>query len=447
MQALLTFDKAPPFFVPARFFLSAPWFGVLAGLLVLFEGDAVFVSRWTPAALALTHLLAVGVLLQVMIGALFQILPVAAGANIGRPLFWARLLHPLLNAGALGMAFGFWRSQTVVLTLGGGLVVLTVLVFLLLAGRAMWRVPPTGPTIPAIKFALAGLLLTVSFGAWLLSVYALGVNGNAASLTAQHAAWGLIGWAAMLLVGISYVVVPMFQLTPGYAVALSRRLAPLIAALLVVWTAAQAADEGAASLGGILGATAGSLLAAALAAYALITLGLQLKSKRPRVDASFGFWQLAMAMGALALAAWSVALWSPAAAGSPALVFAIGIAGLFGGLISVMSGMLYKILPFLAWMHMQNIGAALGVRKLPHMGSYLSETVAWRHFWLHALALALLLGAAVFGAALPGLSRFAGLAMAVAFATLGWNVFTAARAFRRARVKLGAASANAKLAA
>jgi hypothetical protein len=443
MQALLTFDKAPPFSVPARFFLSAPWFGVLAGLLVLFEGSAIFVSRWTPAALALTHLLSVGVLLQVMIGALFQILPVAAGANIPRPLFWARLLHPLLNAGALSMAAGFWRSHTALLTLGGGLVLLAVLIFLFLAGRALWRVPPTSPTIPAIKFALAGLLLTVSFGAWLLSVYALGMQGHAASLTAQHAAWGLIGWAAMLLVGVAYVVVPMFQLTPGYAAAFSRRLAPLIAALLVGWTLAQAADDGAAPLGGVVAAAVGSLLAAALSAFALITVGLQLKSKRPRPDASFRFWQLAMAMGALALAAWSVALWSPAAVGLPALVFTIGIAALFGALISVMSGMLYKILPFLAWMHMQNIGAALGVRKLPHMGSYLSEALAWRHFWLHALALALLLAAAVFGAALPGLTRFAGLATAVAFSCLGLNVLTAARAFRIARVGLSAAKASA----
>lgn len=447
MQALLSFDKAPPFSVPARFFLSAPWFGVLAGLLVLFEGDAIFISRWTPAALALTHLLAVGVLLQMMIGALFQILPVAAGANIARPLFWARLLHPLLNAGVLSLAAGFWRSQTVLLTLGGGLVLLAVLIFLLLAGRALWRVPSTSPTIPAIKFALAGLLLTVSFGAWLLSVYALGMSGHAASLTAQHAAWGLIGWAAMLLVGVAYVVVPMFQLTPGYSAAFSRRLAPLLAALLVGWTAAQAADNGVASLGGLPGAAVGSLLAAALSAFALTTLGLQLKSKRPRVDASFRFWQLGMAMGALALAAWSVALWSPAAAGLPALIFTIGIAGLFGALISVISGMLYKILPFLAWMHMQNIGAALGVRKLPHMGSYLSESHAWRHFRLHALALALLLAAAAIGGALPGLSRFAGLAVVVAFASLGLNVLTATRAFRAARAGLGAPNGSAKLAA
>ena len=34
MKALLSFDKAPPFAAPLRFFLTAPLFGVLAGVLL-----------------------------------------------------------------------------------------------------------------------------------------------------------------------------------------------------------------------------------------------------------------------------------------------------------------------------------------------------------------------------------------------------------------------------
>lgn len=63
MATLLSFDNAPPLSVPARFFVAAPGYGVLAGLLVLLQGQDLLLSRWSPAMLALTHLLTVGVLL------------------------------------------------------------------------------------------------------------------------------------------------------------------------------------------------------------------------------------------------------------------------------------------------------------------------------------------------------------------------------------------------
>ena len=73
MQLLPSYDQSPPIGAPFRFFLSAPLFGILAGMLILWSGDEVFVSRWTSAALAVTHLITVGFMLQVMLGALLQI--------------------------------------------------------------------------------------------------------------------------------------------------------------------------------------------------------------------------------------------------------------------------------------------------------------------------------------------------------------------------------------
>ena len=87
MQALLSFDQSPPLDAPIRFFLTAPAFGILAGLLVLWSGwsgSASFASRWTPHVLALTHLITAGFMLQVMLGAMIQIFPVVAGANMDR---------------------------------------------------------------------------------------------------------------------------------------------------------------------------------------------------------------------------------------------------------------------------------------------------------------------------------------------------------------------------
>lgn len=106
MQAMLAFENAPPLTAPLRFFLTAPLFGLLAGLLIAVEGADIFASRWMPGALAATHLMTVGFMLQVMLGALIQILPVVAGANIKQPVWIARLVHAGLTAGALLLAAG-----------------------------------------------------------------------------------------------------------------------------------------------------------------------------------------------------------------------------------------------------------------------------------------------------------------------------------------------------
>ena len=52
MPAALSFDQAPPISVPFRFFLTAPLFGIAAGLALLFGDGNALASRWEPLALA-----------------------------------------------------------------------------------------------------------------------------------------------------------------------------------------------------------------------------------------------------------------------------------------------------------------------------------------------------------------------------------------------------------
>jgi uncharacterized membrane protein len=69
-----------------------------------------------------------------------------------------------------------------------------------------------------------------------------------------------------------------------------------------------------------------------------------------------------------------------------------GVLALFGGGLSVMIGMLYKIVPFLVWLHLQNLG---GGRVLaPNMNKVIAARQIDRQMYAHFLALALLLAAA-----------------------------------------------------
>ena len=72
----LSLDQAPAEDIPLRFFISAPIFGILAGLMVLLKGNLLFSNTWMPETVALTHLLILGWMGSVIFGALYQMIPV-----------------------------------------------------------------------------------------------------------------------------------------------------------------------------------------------------------------------------------------------------------------------------------------------------------------------------------------------------------------------------------
>lgn len=422
MQAILSFEQAPPMSAPLRFFLTAPLFGVLAGLILLFGGEAALVSRWSPITLALVHALTVGFLLQTMVGALIQILPVVVGANIRRPLLVARIVHTALTLGGGALVAAFLGAGAMWYLAAAMLLALGIGAFLLAAGGALLRIPHTSPTIPAIKLALGGLLLTVVLGLFLIAGLIGGWSLPLGPLTDAHAAWGLAGFGAALIAGVAYVVVPMFQLTPGYRARFTRWFVPLLVTAVLAWSAVRLADglSGALAAAGLVG----SLLLILLAAFAVVTLRLQQQSKRSRPDTTFRFWQLGMVttiLVALVGIAGLVGAWPGEAALLPG---ALVLAGVFMPLIN---GMLYKIVPFLAWLHLQNLAVSRGGARVPHMGEFLGETAMRRQWWMHALALAALVLAVLWPA---WFARPAGALLAVSCGLLAYNLWAAVRFYR-----------------
>lgn len=386
MQAMLSFDQAPPLAAPLRFFLSAPLFAAAAGLLLLLLGPELLASRWTAGALAFTHLLTAGFMLQTMVGALLQILPVATGAGVARPLGVARAVHGLLTLGLLFLvgAFLTYRSelfQGALLCLGGG-----VLIFLVAVGRALAQIP-MGSTIQwALKLAVAGLGVTVLLGLSMLVNLAWGLSWPLLEITGIHLAWGLVGWGVLLLSGVAYVVVPMFLLTPAFPGWLTRLLAPLLFLLLALWSGAEAAGWGGAPL-------LAALVAAGCGTFALATLWLLVRSKRARLDATQRYWRLGLACAVGGAALWAVGQLWPDLGLWPGLPLLLGMLLLVGGFMSVITGMLYKIVPFLIWLHLQNAGQ--GRVLAPNMKRILAESAMARQMAAHAASLCLLLAAVV----------------------------------------------------
>ncbi len=425
MQALLSFDKTPPFAAPLRFFITAPLFSLAAGLLLLWVGPDLLASRWTPGLLAATHLVTVGFMLMVMLGALIQILPVVAGANLDHPLAVARWLHAGLSAGALLLAAGFLLGHGALLGAAALILGLAVAAFLVASGRAFAGVPSTSPTIRGVKLALVGLAGAVGLGAWLAVAIAGGGAVALPSLADLHAGWALGAWAGTLLAALACVVVPMFQLTPGYPARPSWWFPGIMLGLMVAW-----------GLAVCLGSPEGIRLVRILSAvagigFALLTLSLQRQRRRARSDVTYRYWQLGLASAILALAmVLTATAWPPLADLAGWSIFA-GILLLVGGFMSFIVGMLYKIVPFLAWMHLRNRGSAGS--PVPNMNKLLPEAGAQRQMQAHAVALVLLLAAVI---APAWLARPAGVALAVASGWLMINLLGAVRRYRQHREKL-----------
>ncbi|KXB30890.1 hypothetical protein AT959_09235 [Dechloromonas denitrificans] len=437
MQALLSFENTPPFAAPLRFFVTAPLFAVLAGLLLLLEGPALFASRWMPATLAATHLMTVGFMLQVMLGALIQILPVVAGANLKRPLLIATILHLGLSIGALLLAGGFYLGQPLLLSAAALLLAVTVLVFLVATTLALIGVPSTSPTIRGLKLALFGLFGVVALGAVMAFALAHGWALPLPVLTDLHAGWGLGGWAGVLLAAIAYVVVPMFQLTPGYPAKPSWWFPLAMLSLLLLWSAAVFFD-----LNALIRLCQG-LAAIVGIAFAGLTLRLQQQRRRARADATYHYWQLGLTASIFALLMLlTAALW-PAASDLTGWTLLFGILLVGGGFLPFIVGMLYKIVPFLAWTHLQNQGQAKV--PAPSMNKILADTAMQRQLIAYVAALVLLLAAVFFP---DWLARPAGLGFALASGWLWLNLFGAIRRYRQfgrdIRGKLAAKLAGSK---
>jgi len=101
----LSLDQAPPEDIPFRFFLTAPVFGLLAGSLILYRGVLVFSSSWHFETIALTHLITLGWVMMIMMGAFYQLVPVLAGGQVPW-IALSRAVHFFMIIGILALAGG-----------------------------------------------------------------------------------------------------------------------------------------------------------------------------------------------------------------------------------------------------------------------------------------------------------------------------------------------------
>lgn len=347
---ILSYELSPS---PSTIFgclLPAPWMGVAAGCLFAFSSPDWALDRFSPLVLALTHVLALGMLAPIMIGALFQLMPVVAGQAVPGAKVISAFVAVACAATACCLAWGFMRAQAVAFlwALAFALPLFSAVVIALL--RAAWgigRLRPQDATLMGLRWIALGLAGVVALGsllAWILSGKA-GWEVDVLWVLDRHVVWGGVAWLATLVLAVASTVVPMFWQTPKPQ-RLWHRCFPLL-----LWYFVLAASVCPSSLESV----AWTGLALTLALAACLGLWTVLRAKR-HFDPAWPLWVACTASWFLSAASFLCLhligsklplFWQMV------LPWWIGVFALVGGAVLPVNAMLGKIIPFLVFLHLR----------------------------------------------------------------------------------------------
>ena len=406
----LSFSALPPIDLPFRFFLTAPLFIILCALLILFSGESLWLSRWQPSMLALTHGFTLGFVTMVMMGALLQLLPVIGGIGIANPRRVVLMCHPALVIGTLCLMVNFIWPNTLLTMLTLLLLLLGLGIYIIAIASVLLKRLSQGDSIIGIRFSLVALLLVVFFGALILSfslpysinLSSFGSTFSGKNITNSHAILGLVGWGSLMVMSVSFQVIPMFHVAPNFPKNISHYLPKGIFILLLLFL--------------FLPVNMLPIIVIFHGIFALSLLFIISKRKRKISDNSIRYWQLA----ACSLLVLNLFYFLPEKLLSQNVIhnktLLLATFFIYFYLVTVIQGMLLKILPFLSYTHLQQrcLTNFSAMQYLPHMHEFLNKKHGKWLFYLHITTGAVLLSTIM----LPSLYWLLSLLLIIEFSWL-----------------------------
>ena len=380
----LSLTQAPALATPLRFFFTAPVFLIIASLLLIFQGPDIIHNRWLPQTLALTHLITLGFISMTMMGALFQILPVLMGCNIFHTNRISFLVHILYTPGIVFLLLGFLYSSHIYHLLALFLLATSLIIFLGAVSVSLLQSRSTQTSSPGLSLAIVSFWIAITIALILLSSYALSGIPLLRQYTELHIGWAMAGWILMTIISVAYQVIPMFQITHEYPHLMKRYFIAALFLSLLLWSLLRIYEIQTEQMlhWPILLIT--SLAVFLLLLFVYFSLTLLLKRKKRMADTSLYFW-----MSSLLSLSISLLLYLYAEITQQDLSMAIGILFLAGFAMSVINGMLYKIIPFMIWLHLHRKLTAAGKRLsgIPTIYEIISFKKSRRLFVIHNMAL------------------------------------------------------------
>jgi hypothetical protein len=356
---------------------------LVSGGFLWAQPDLLAMYHYTPHLIAITHLFVLGFICSVVMGAMYQLVPVTLETQLfsERLVAWQFAAHVI---GFTGMVWSFWNLNMARVGAFGSLLTLGIGLFVFNLACTLAKVKGWN----AIKFGIASALF------WLLSTAAAGlliaatkcwifISFQPLAAMHAHAHLGVIGVFLMMIVTVSYKLVPMFTLSELQ----NERRAWWSIALLNL---------------GLLGVFVTVLLQSSLKpVFALVIIagfvlyGWEIKAilrarNRRSLDWGMKYFLTAIAL-LVPLCILALALsWSrlPMTAFTMQLENVYGLLALAGLVGMAILGMLYKIVPFLVWFH--SYSRHIGRARVPALAEMYSVPLQIAGYWSFLAGLAVL---------------------------------------------------------
>jgi len=366
----LSLDQAPPFQAPLKFFLVAPLFSLIAGLLLL-NSDGVYLhSSYFIASL---HLMTIGFIVMIVFGALLQMLPVVAGAVIKNSLLIANITFGLLIFGLISFVFGFMLEDiayfliSAILLFGGLFLFSYIVVYkLFIVQKKSWII--IGMILSLICFTVAfiiGINLLLSYGT---------KNFSDLHTVFVYLHYNLIffGFLFLLIASISFQVIPMFWVSEPYKEYEKKIILITTISLLFLYIVDIAFELQ-------IYIIYKFLIGMISIYFATLTIKKLYIRKRKLKDISVYFYYSSMVFLILGIMFWFTLEF---------FKFDHILVGTFFGVgfvVTLMNGMLYKIVPFLTWFHL----SSKGIFDIPTIRDMISVKKSELQYIIHIMSIIL----------------------------------------------------------
>lgn len=365
----LSSPNAPALDLPARFMAmsiialtimaaTAPW-----TLPLLLEPFSDF------RLLAFVHLNTLGIIGAMIIGASYQLVPVAlqtplASPRLGRLSFWFYL------PGVVIFLTGLVRTWLYVLVTGATLLVIAFIIYIGVI-VATWRRTPRRDIVAwHVLFGLAGVTAGMSLGFLLAHNKTDGMLGSRVlDFLAAHIILMLGGWVLVTFTGVAYRLIGMFTLSEQQ---FRPRLgwAELVLTETGIWLLAARFFFGLPSL---IGQVAAVLLLAGLLCFTAQIVHLYRRRMRRGFDIHIPFAMIAASMALASATLLAIGLISHRPAYDPIWVATCWLA-ILGTAETAIQGFFYKIATFLVWL--KRYAPVAGREQVPRLEQLYSKRLA-----------------------------------------------------------------------
>ncbi len=211
----ITAQFSPKLDLPYRYLLTGLGF-LPAGVLYLLFSPGSLTGDYIRSrdTLILVHTFGLGFITSIMMGAMYQLLPVV----LQKPLFsefLGKFNYWIYLSGIGGMLLSFFYDFNKI-NITGGLLAISLLVFVLNAVITIFSSGKKDIIVAHVLVGVLSLFLVLVLGAIMSENIIRGIFSDPMALIKIHLILALFGWIIITTMGFSYKLIPMFMLSHGY---------------------------------------------------------------------------------------------------------------------------------------------------------------------------------------------------------------------------------------